>query len=180
MGPLVEVLAAAAGAVLQQACWTRDQTVTGDMSEARDQAWPGIDTHSEDPASALSHQPYPWAAKGRLLTCRAGRYLGSSCLSSMGDRAGESGTKSPSVRALLWGVPSPASSSPSSLSPESWSNRDSGTSEIKPDFRTRDRQVSGGDYEHENLWGPGHTASHCPGQRALCLGATGQAGTTVS
>ena len=119
-GPLVGVLAAVAGAVLQQAYWTRDQTMTGDMSEAGGQAWPGIDPHSEDPASAPSHQPYPWATKGRFLTCRAGRYLGSSCLSSMGDRAGESGTKSPSVRALLWGVPSPASSSPSSLSPESW------------------------------------------------------------
>ena len=159
--------------------------MTRDMSEARGQAWPGIDPHSEDAASAPSHQPHPWATKRRCLTCRAGRYLGSSCLSSMGDRAGESGTKSPSVRALLWGVPSPSSSSPSSLSPESWSNRDSGTSEIKPNFRTRDRQCHNphpfwGEYEHDRLQGPGHTVSHCPGQRALCLGATGQAGTTVS
>ena len=51
-GPLVGVLAAVAGAVLQQAYWTRDQTMTGDMSEAGGQAWPGIDPHSEDPASA--------------------------------------------------------------------------------------------------------------------------------
>lgn len=55
----------------------------------------------------------------------------------MGDRAGESGTKSPSVKALLCGVPSPASSSPSSLSPESRSNRDSGTSEVKPNYGTK-------------------------------------------
>ena len=74
------------------------------------------------------------------LTCRAGRYFGSSCLSSMGDKAGESGTKSPSVRALLCGVPSPTSSSPSSLSPESRPNRDSGTSKVKPDYGTRNKR----------------------------------------
>lgn len=77
---------------------------------------------------------------GRRLTCRAGRYLGSSCLSSIGDKAGESGTQSPSVRALLCGVPSPASSSPSSLSPESRSNRDSGTWKGKPSHGARDQR----------------------------------------
>lgn len=138
--------------------------MTRDMSEARGQAWPGIDPHSEDAASAPSHQPHPWATKRRFLTCRAGRYLGSSCLSSMGDRAGESGTKSPSVRALLWGVPSPASSSPSSLSPESWSNRDSGTSEIKPNFRTRDRQC----HNPHPFWGGNMSTTASRGQDTLC------------
>lgn len=74
--------------------------------------------------------PQDRAARGP--TCRAGRYLGSSGLSSSGDRAGESGTQSPSVRALLRGVPSPTSFSPSSLPPESRSKRDSGTFRVKP------------------------------------------------
>lgn len=111
--------------------------------------------HRQGPA--LNPQRYPLSAKPShpgvegCLTCRAGRYLGSSCLSSMGDKAGESGTKSPSVRALLCGVPSPASSSPSSLSPESRSNRDSGTSNVKPNRGTRNEQY----HRPSVLWGGG-------------------------
>lgn len=68
-------------------------------------------------------------------TCSAGRYLGSSCFSSMGEDAGESGTYSPSVMALECGLPSPASSSSASLPAESWSNLDSVTSKVRISHR---------------------------------------------
>lgn len=112
--------------------WLRTQGTPGGLAN---DAHSTAGTRLQPQAPSRSRSVKPGPRPGGRLTCRAGRYLGSSCLSSMGDRAGESGTKSPSVRALLWGVPSPASSSPSSLSPESRSNRDSGTSEVGPSYR---------------------------------------------